>query len=369
MYNFMPSMEESWFHIACFPKFGSARLMKLWNGLREPVAILNASSQQLTHCGIEPAIAEEFVIAREDSRWQRAWERHQNEQISMLFWNDKRYPELLSKIHHPSVILFYKGDIVQEWNSMVSVVGTRTLTIYGKTITRPFVRELGQHGVGIVSGLALGIDSEAHAGALEARAPTVAVLAGGVDSEALFPNANRDLARQIIEQGGCILTEQPTLTFPLKHYFPLRNRIIAGLTRATIVVEADEQSGALITAKSALEENREVFAIPGPITSEMSKGTNGLIKLGARCVTEPNDILEVLEMEEVKRVITVRKVVCEDPTEQKVLGLLSSTPMDIDSLIRESGLSVTAVQSTISILELKGWARAVGPALYVKETG
>ncbi len=360
-------IELAWFRLSCFAQFGPARLLKILRVLKDPRRALEGDHQTLVSSGIEPHIIEQFLSFKEDTRWIQRWETYTKENIHMTILGCDDYPTLLSQIHHPPVVLYWKGNINQPWDTMISVIGTRAVSLYGKTITPMIVEGLCRRGVGVVSGLALGIDGLAHQAAINTQQPTVAVIGGGIDRSSIFPSAHLNLAENLIAGGGCLMSEYPPLTLPLKHYFPLRNRIVAGLTRATLVIEADTQSGALITAKSALEENREVFAVPGPITSPTSAGTNGLIRLGARCITSADEILADLEIVtelRCERAPAIKRT-SNDPDENTLLQLLTLEPIEVDSIIRSSNMPVTTVQRTLSLLELKGWVRQVGPTLYV----
>lgn len=217
--------------------------------------------------------------------------RAEKEGIKMVTFRDKNYPPALFLITDPPLVLYVKGEIKEEDRLSVGVVGSRMASDYGKRVTREFVSELGKAGFTIVSGLAKGIDAEAHRAALNVFARTIAVLGCGIDI--IYPPENKRLFSEIPGQGA-IFSEFPFSTPPSKENFPQRNRIIAGLSLGIVVIEAAERSGALITARLAFEEGREVFAVPGPITSLLSGGTNRLIKDGAQMVNSPSDIVAEL---------------------------------------------------------------------------
>ena len=202
------------------------------------------------------------------------------------------YPKQLKEIYEPPLKLYILGnkDLLKQRG--VAIVGSRKPTEYGKKVALQFAKELSENGINIISGLALGIDSYAHLGALQSRGPgkTIAILGSGLDE--IYPKQNTELAKQIISSGGCIITEYPLKTKPQKLHFPQRNRIMSGLSKGVLVVEATEKSGSLITADFALEQGKEVFAIPGNIISNTSVGTNNLIKQGAKLVTNYEEILE-----------------------------------------------------------------------------
>lgn len=284
--------------------------------------------------------------------------------VSLVTIDDPEYPALLKHIYNPPVVLYYRGMVRQAHHESVSVVGTRKATDYGVHVTRILTEELVRAGITIVSGLALGIDAVAHQACVDHGGKTIAVLAGGVDADSVAPRTNARLAEQIIETGGALVSEYPPGTTPRPEYFPQRNRIIAGLTIGTLVTEAPIESGALITAKHAREENREVFAVPGNITYENSTGTNLLIKLGAHCVTEAQDILDILgfkgalPQQEELPIVTIE--------EQHVLDLIAGSPLSTDELMAKTSLTPSSLLSTLSLLELKGLVRDVGGKRYTK---
>ena len=200
---------------------------------------------------------------------------------------------------------------------------------------------------------------------MEAGGRTVAVLGCGIDEKSIYPAANRAVAHNIIESDGAIISELPLYSLPLKMNFPHRNRIIAGLSLGTLVVEADISSGALITASATLEYNRQVFAVPGSVFNPMSRGPNNLLKLGAKAVTAANDILEELNLTSAASEIQKRKIIPENAHEEKLLALLSSDPVHIDELIKKSGLRAGEVSSTLTLMEIKGKVKNLGAQQYV----
>ncbi len=215
--------------------------------------------------------------------------------VQKITLNSKNYPELLKQIYDPPKQLYILGDLTDQLsliNNPLAVVGTRKASTYGKKTTNYFVRTLAKAGLTIISGLALGIDSIAHQSTLEVKGRTVAVLGSGLN--VIYPPTNKNLAQEIIKSNGVIISEYPPNTRPSKQNFPTRNRIIAGLSLGVLVIEAPEKSGALITARAAIEQGREVFVVPGSIYNENSAGCHFLIKAGAKPVTKPEDILETL---------------------------------------------------------------------------
>jgi DNA processing protein len=260
----------------------------------------------------------------------------------------RELPPLLAAIHDPPDGLFLRGpagaDLLAQ--RVVGIVGARACSSYGAHVARSLARELAAAGLVVVSGLARGIDGEAHRGALEANRPTVAVLGCGIDRD--YPSAHRRLARDIAEN-GLVVSEYGPGVEPAPWRFPARNRIIAGLSAAVVVVEARERSGALITADFALEEGREVFAVPGEITSALSAGTNELIRLGASPVTKPADVLHALGVEP-----AAPKPPRLSPDAERVLGHVSDGPASLDELTRATGLDAGTLAALVSELELAG---------------
>ena len=261
------------------------------------------------------------------------------------------FPPLLRAVHDPPAGLFVRGAAAPELlaRPAVAIVGARACSGYGASVARTLARDLARAGLVVVSGLARGIDAEAHRGALDAGGTTVAVLGCGIDRD--YPAAHAELARRIAET-GLIVSEYAPGVEPAPWRFPARNRIVAGLCAATVVVEARERSGALITADLALEEGREVFAVPGEITSSLSAGTNDLLKLGASPLTSAADVLSCFGIEAKPDVARV------EGTAAKLLELLRESPASADELVRRAGLDAGEVARALVELELAGLAAA-----------
>jgi len=259
-------------------------------------------------------------------------------------------------------VLYVKGSLLTEDEWCLAVVGTRRATVYGKQVTEEIVSDLARSKITIVSGLAKGIDTIAHRSALEAGGRSLAVFASGLDIT--YPAENERLARDIMEHGA-LLSEYPLGAKPRAENFPRRNRILSGLSLGVLVAEADETSGAMITARMALEQDREVFAIPGSILSPASRGTNHLIQEGAKLVRVYTDILEELNLTTVARQIEMREILPESETESLLLRHLSAEPSHIDEVCRRSGLPAATVSGTLAMMELKGLVKQVGTMNYV----
>ena len=269
--------------------------------------------------------------------------------IRSLRRRDPAYPRLLSQIPDPPGVLWLRGEADPDVldRSALAIVGARACSGYGRAVARSLAREAAAAGVVVVSGLARGIDGEAHRGALE-TGTTVAVLGCGVDRD--YPAAHARLAREIVESGGLVVSEYEPGVEPAPWRFPARNRIIAGLALATVVVEARERSGALITADFALEDGREVLAVPGEITSGLSSGTNALLRLGATPATSAADVLESLGVAAPEPV----SVVPDDPAARALLGAVEAGGRTLDELGRATGLPAGPLAAALSLLELAG---------------
>ena len=260
-------------------------------------------------------------------------------------------------------MLYVRGELRPEDEWAVAVVGTRRATPYGRQAAEHFATDLARHHISVVSGLARGIDAVAHRSAIEAGGRTIAVLACGLDL--VYPPEHTKLAMSITEHGA-LVSDYPLGTQPRSEFFPRRNRILSALSLGVLVVEGDLDSGALITARVALDQNREVFAVPGSIYAATHRGPNQLIRDGqARLVNKAEDILEELNLTMATHQMEFREVTA-DPTEARLLRLLSSQPIHIDEVQRASGLPVAEVSSTLALLELKGAVRQIGPMSFVR---
>ncbi len=279
---------------------------------------------------------------------------------------DAGYPSLLKEIHKPPETLFYRGDISVLEKPLVAVVGSRKVSTYGQQVTEKITTELVLAGIGIVSGLAIGIDTIAHKTALTANGITVAVLGSGIDH--IYPAVNRALAEDIVKGGGLIISEFPLGTPALPYHFPIRNRTIAGISLGVVVTEAREKSGALITAGHSLEQNREVFAVPGPIDHPGAVGPHQLIKQGAVLTTNGHDILTELQLEQRQQQLQIKQVLPATPTEARLLTFLETEALHVDKLSRFARLDINVVNATLTVLEMKGMVIHLGGQTYAKRS-
>lgn len=275
--------------------------------------------------------------------------------IKKITIKDKNYPELLKKIPDAPKLLYIKGEFPFN-NPAFAIVGTRRFSSYGKQVALEIAGDLAQAGLIIISGLAPGIDTFAHQAALERKGKTIAVLGTSLDEKSIYPKENIKLAKEIIKNGGCLISEYPPGTHGSKITFPRRNRIISGLSLGVLVIEAKEKSGSLITANYAFSQRRKVFAVPGAIHSSNSKGPHYLIKRGAKLVEDANDILEEFNLPLTKN----QGVEGKTEEERSILNALREKSLHIDKIIEKTKLSSGIVAGTLAILEIKGKVRNLG---------
>jgi DNA processing protein len=341
-----------WFALRGIPLVGNVAYKRLIEHFGSPGAVLSATDQELLRVkGIGPAVA--AAIKSHDYRpfaeQETAALARSNAKVVTCF--DAAYPALLKEIADPPPYLYLQG-VLPPGGATIAMVGSRSASDYGLAITARLARELAGQGVTVVSGMARGVDAAAHRSALQAGGATIGVLGCGVD--VVYPTENRALFREMAERGA-LLSEFPLGTRPAAENFPRRNRIISGLAQGVLVVEAAEKSGSLITARCALDQGREVFAVPGNITHRTSRGTNSLIKQGAVLVESAADILAELPPHGgLSPMAAVRPVPPLSAAEEGLLSLLADGPLHIDDLIVRSRLTVGAVSAMLLRLELQG---------------
>ena len=285
------------------------------------------------------------------------------QEIKKIEIEDKEYPKVLKKIEDPPKVLYFRGNFDITKKPCFAIVGTRRCSSYGKQVALEIAGDLATAGLVIVSGMAQGIDTFSHKGCLERRGKTIAVLGTGLDEKSIYPQTNLELARKIIETGGVLISEYPTGFHGSKITFPQRNRIIAGLSLGTLIIEAKKRSGALITAHWARKQEKTVFAVPGPVHSLNSWGPNYLIKKGAKLVTSVNDILEELNLSPNSE-ISKRQIKGETIEENVILEALKEENMCIDKIIEKTNLAPATVASTLTVLEIKNKVRNLGGNIY-----
>ena len=342
-----------WLKLKAVPGVGDRLFLNLLEHFGDPARVFDASHEELTCVeGVSNRRAGIIQTYRIQPEVEAELDRLDKSGARIVTFSDHDYPELLRHIHDPPPLLYVHG-ILRSDSLNMAMVGSRNSTSYGRTVTRRLSGDLVQRGFTIVSGMALGIDTAAHEGALAAGGRTIAVLGCGLDT--IYPAENRDLFHRIAENGA-VITEFAFSTQPEAHNFPRRNRVISGMSLGTVIVEATHKSGSLITARLAAEQGREVFAVPGSVTSFKSMGTHHLIKQGAKLVEHANDIVEEFNMAQ----LTSCEDACDEtgppltPDEEMILQELSPYPVHIDQLIRRLPLPPAQVSGLLLQLELKG---------------
>lgn len=351
-----------WVGFNNIPGIGRVRLTHLENHFGNLENAWKASPGELRASGIDSVALKAIARYRPDVSPDEEMRKLQRYGIKVITCKDDDYPSRLKEIYDYPPLIYIKGALLPEDEWCLAVVGTRRASSYGKQVTEELVADLAQSKITIISGLARGIDTIAHRSALKSGGRSLAVFASGLDI--VYPSENIRLVRDIIER-GCIISEYPLGMKPRAENFPRRNRILSGLSMGVMVVEAGETSGAMITARMALEQNREVFAVPGNILSPVSQGTNRLIQEGAKLVRDYQDILEELNLTTVARQIEMKEILPETETEVILLRILSHEPTHIDEVCRNSGLTTATVSGTLAMMELKGLVKQVGTMNYV----
>lgn len=351
-----------WIGFSKVPGIGPARFRTLLDYYGDVESAWQASPGELRAVGLDKRSVESLVRVRYNVDLDGELTKLDKLRVTVLTWDSQDYPELLKTIYNPPIVLYVRGQFTPQDDWALAVVGTRRATVYGKECTRTLVRGLVENKLTIVSGMAYGIDAEAHKTAVEAGGRTIAVLGSGVDI--IYPAENRKLSQAIIENGA-LISEYPLGTKPESGNFPYRNRIISGLSLGTLIVEGAIQSGARITTNNALEQGREVFAVPGSILSKSSAGPNYLIQNGAKLVTNVNDILEELNLTMIVQQTEARAIIPDNEIEAVLLEQLSAEPVHIDDLGQVTNLSASVIASTLTLMELKGLVRQVGGMNYI----
>jgi len=345
-------------------------MLRLLAKFRSPERVLAAGESELAEAVGERNIAHRIAAYRDSVDVDGELAQIDKFGVTLISLDDDLYPTRLAQTYGPPALLYVRGEFMLKDADGVSIVGTRRASHYGRLTAERLAGELAVRGVTVVSGLAVGVDSAAHRGAIEAGGRTVAVLGCGVD--VVYPSANRELMEQIIEH-GCIISEFPMGTKPYKQHFPQRNRIISGLTLGTVVVEGSRTSGALITARRALEQGREVFAVPGRALSDGSHGPHSLIRDGAKLTETADDILEEIEV----HMATVPAAPAEadekaeaaspdSSSEGRVLAALGGDPVGVDDLAARCEMALPELLGTLTLLEIKGLARQLPGKLFVR---
>jgi DNA processing protein len=351
-----------WISFQRIPGLGRVRLTLLKDHFGDMGRAWAASGPELLAAGLDTRVVSAIATHRSRISPDEEEEKLHNLGIQAALYSDPSYPRRLSEIYDYPPVLYIRGGLTPQDENCIAVVGTRRPTIYGRQVTEEMVSDLVANGVTIVSGLARGVDEVAHRTALSQGGRTIAVFACGLDR--VYPAEHASLAREIMSHGA-LVSDYPPGTPPRPDYFPRRNRILSGLSLGVLVIEAGESSGALITAHWALEQDREVFAVPGSVLSLAIRGTNRLIQEGAKLVSSYTDILEELNLMVSAPQLEFKEMAALTETETSLMRHLSAEPCHIDQVCRLAGLPTAVVSSTLALLELKGLARQVGPMNYV----
>lgn len=322
-----------------------------------------ADAMELKRAGLDGRLASRVVSERAQVDPDAEMEALAKSNVTALTRHDPAYPARLSEIYDHPPVLYVRGELTATDEWCVAVVGTRRPTPYGRQVAEELTTGLARNGICVVSGLARGIDSIAHRVALDSGGRTVAVLACGLDI--VYPPEHAKLALEITERGA-LVSDYPLGTQPRGDFFPRRNRIMSGLSLGVLIVEGDVKSGAIITARLALEQDREVFAVPGSVFSVQSRGTNSLIQEGAKLVQKVEDVLEELNLTMIPQQIEMKESMPATDTEATLLRHITREPVHVDAVCRDSGLPIATVSSVLAMLELKGMVRQMGPMSYVR---
>jgi DNA processing protein len=348
------------------PKIGQQRIRLLISQLGAKVNPFDLSIQKLCEVkGIDKRSATEIKSYSNFEYGNSEVDAAVEKDINIISFWDENYPMLLKKIYNPPVVLYCKGQSLQYREDSVAIVGTRRFTSYGKYVTQKLTKELNESTITIVSGLARGIDTIAHRETLKFGGRTIAVLGSGLD--VIYPNENRKLVEEICEK-GTIISEFPLGTKPNRGNFPIRNRIISGLCHATVVVEAGDRSGAILTALNAVDQNRDIFAIPGRITDKQSIGSNRLIRNGAIPVASGEEIIRELNPRLFNPVKSVQSAIKIDLTDSEriILEHLGHDPVHIDELAKSVDMNITSVLQILLKLEMKNAIQQIGGKQFVR---
>jgi DNA processing protein len=361
-----------WAALNRVPQLGTVRFRRLEAYFPDLEQAWNAGLSQLNEAGLESRPAREIVAARARISPDEEIDRLERAGVKVINWRHPDYPARLKEISDPPPVLYYKGQLLPSDERSVAVVGTRNPTSYGREAAAGLAGDLAQCGIAIASGMALGIDGVAHRAALERGGRTIALLAAGLDI--VYPKEHIRLFQQI-QENGAVVSELPLGVRPDSRSFPRRNRLISGISLGTLVVEAGEVSGARWTVRHALDQNREVFCVPGSIYSPASRLTNRLIQEGAKLVCHLDDILEELNLSVVTHQIEMRleqdlnsnaPADAPDDEESNLLNFLEHEPLHIDDIRRRAGIPITQVSGILTMLELKGLVKPVGCMHYVR---
>jgi len=358
---------RSWIGLSSIPGIGRITFRRLVAHFGSAGRVLSASeNEQREYAGLSGKVISELRSFPWQERAEEELAKAEAAGVAIITAADPAYPGPLLNTPDPPLFLYIKGSLLPEDENAVAMVGSRTPTHYGLTVTRSMAAEFAARRITVVSGMARGIDTQAHRGALDAQGRTIAVLGCGIDTA--YPPENRGLMEEI-SRHGAVVTENPFGTQPESGYFPARNRIISGLAAGTVIIEAAEDSGSLITADYTLKQNRKLFAVPGNISSPLSRGTNSLIKQGALLVETAGDVLNGLDIYKGSRSTDTvdRQLPPLTPDEASVFKVLTDEPKHIDVIMAASGSAPGRLSGVLITLELKGLAKQLPGKYFVRE--
>jgi len=364
-----------WYWLCNIPNIGNSKIRAILNIFGNAKEVYDASDKLLGYVqNLKENDINNMIESKKDNGIYKSFMNMKEKRINFVHIESVNYPSKLRKIYDFPYGLYYKGNLPDENTPTVAIIGARDCTNYGREIAKMFGYEFSKLGVQVISGMARGIDSYGHIGALRAQGSTYAILGCGVDI--CYPKENIDLYSDILERGG-IISEYPSGTNPLAYQFPMRNRIISALADVIIVVEARQKSGSLITVDQALEQNKEVMVVPGRIGDRLSEGCNNLIKLGAQVITEPKDAYENLRIIQYNndKVVNDNKNMQSDSLpnnitlacqEKMVYSCVDLFPKSINSVIEDTGLDIKVITNVLLNLELRNYIREISKNNYVR---
>lgn len=347
------------------PNTGPSKFRKIIDYFESAEKAWKSKPNEFEQIGVKKSWINDFEIKRSQINPPDEIKKLEKENIQILTWTDQKYPKRLKEIFDPPFIIYLKGEIVDQDEMGIAVVGSRKVSPYGQQVIDQFAPQLVRNGFTIISGLAYGSDTLAHQAAIESGGRTIAVIGSGLDKQSIYPSQNRILSEKIA-RNGAVISEYPFGALALPHHFPSRNRIISGLSMGVLIVEARARSGTLITASHALSQNREVFAVPGSIYWPNSEGTNKLINQGAKLVQNINDIFEELHLKDIFSQVKEKAAVGASPEEKVILEILSKDPVHIDKIIKNTNLKASEANVLLSQMELSGRIKNLGGMNFVK---
>lgn len=357
----MNDQKKYWVGFNLVRGIGSVRFQQIRTFFGDLSTAWQAPPEAFQQAGLPERARVNFLKLRQEIDLDQLLDSILEKNVTVLTLLDHDYPDLLREIDQAPPVIYLKGALTPTDAFSVAVVGTRKVSEYGQQVTRDTCTYLAARGLTIVSGLARGVDALAHQHALKAGGRTIAVLGSGVD--VIYPPEHRKIASAIIENGA-LISDYPLGTQPEGVNFPPRNRIISGLSLATVVIEAGDRSGALITADFALEQGREVFAVPGNVLSPVSRGTNRLIQNGAYAMISPQDVFDVLNLDQIDAKKDARRLLPTDDIEARILQVIDYQPKHIDEICNETDLAIEKVSAALTLMELKGMLQHVGGMRY-----